>query len=440
MTEATFPLCVSENGRYLEDAGGRPFFYQADTAWMLPLRRTVAEADEYFALKKAQGFNAIQLQLTGFLGMRNDEGRLPFGENHDFARPDEAFFAKIDRIFARAAAQNLYLAVAPLWSGCCGEGWAGTNADGTPKPMTANGPDKCRAFGQWLGERYGDFQNLMWILGGDNDPFNAYEEIIALAEGLRAAAPHQLRTYHAASTHSSTDVFPDADWLDISMTYTYFRGFNKAWNKVQPDVYEIHASERRKIASLVPDTETPEGWPKYNQKPFFLGESTYEGEHGDWGSPLQIRKQAWWSALTSATGHAYGSANWKMEDNWRELAELPGAQSLKHLTNLLGKFDWERTLPDDSRDSIHFRPDLFADNNGAITAVGAPGKKGEKYFLIAYIPSPRYVWVYYGDEAEKMYWYDPASGETTPVTGESFDSPERNAAGDTDMVLVVEYN
>ena len=419
-----FPSSVSADGRYLIDAAGKPFFYQADTAWMLPLRRTVAEADEYFALKKTQGFNAIQLQLTGFLGMKNDEGRLPFGENHDFATPDEAFFAKIDAIFERAAARNLYLAVAPLWSGCCGEGWAGKSEDGTPKPMNANGPDKCCAFGRWLGERYGKFQNLMWILGGDNDPYNAYEEIIALAEGLRAAAPHQLRTYHAASTHSSTDVFPDADWLDISMTYTYFRGFNKAWNKVQPDVYEVNATERRKMPP----------------KPFFLGESTYEREHGDWGSPLQIRKQAWWSALSGATGHAYGSANWKMEDNWRELAELPGAQSLKHLADLFAECPWERLNPFHEWRNMDFAVDSYADNNAPIYADARFLGKGQGKLLIAYLPSPRFVWAYFGGEDARMFWYDPTSGEKTPVLGYSFNSPERNSAGDTDMVFIGEWN
>ncbi|MGB3777753.1 MAG: DUF4038 domain-containing protein [Tunicatimonas sp.] len=64
--------------------------------------------------------------------------------------------------------------------------------------------------------------------GGDNDPFNALEEIEAMADGLHRQAGNQLFTYHAASTHSSTDVFPEADWLDVSMVYTYFRGFGKA--------------------------------------------------------------------------------------------------------------------------------------------------------------------------------------------------------------------
>ena len=81
------------------------------------------------------------------------------------------------------------------------------------------------------------------------------------------------------------------------MVYTYFRGFNKAWNCVQQDVYEVCYAEYKKAAGM----------------PFILGESTYEGEHGDWGNDLQVRKQAWWAVLSGAAGHAYGSPRWKME-------------------------------------------------------------------------------------------------------------------------------
>ena len=205
----------------------------------------------------------------------------------------------------------MLLAIAPAWSGCCGEGWAGKEKDGAPKPLNTNGAEKSRELGRWLGQRYGKFDNVMWILGGDNDPNNAREEIRALGLGLKDTAPRQLITYHAASSHSSTDVWPaDEPWLDVSMVYTYFRGFNKAWNKNQPDVYEVSHAEFAKLPV----------------RPFFLGESTYEGEHGDWGSAVQARKQAYWCVLGGGFGHAYGSPNWNFPTNWREVLELPGAQ------------------------------------------------------------------------------------------------------------------
>ncbi len=35
------------------------------------------------------------------------------------------------------------------------------------KVMTQNGPAKCREFGRYLGSRYRDFDNLLWLNGND---------------------------------------------------------------------------------------------------------------------------------------------------------------------------------------------------------------------------------------------------------------------------------
>ena len=277
----TFPLKVSENRRHLADQRGTPFLYNADTPWMLFTKLSEPEAKEYIARRKEQGFTALQVMLTGFLGMTNLAGELPFAgtpPEQDFAQPNEKFFAHVDRVVTETQRQGLLLAIAPLWSGCCGEGWAGKEKNGALKPLNANGADKSRELGRWLGQRYGKFDKVLWILGGDNHPNNARAEIRALGLGLKDTAPKQLITYHAASSHSSTDVWPaDERWLYVSMVYSYFRSFNKAWNKNQPDVYEVSHAEFAKIPV----------------RPFFLGESTYEGEQGAWGSALQARKQAY---------------------------------------------------------------------------------------------------------------------------------------------------
>ncbi len=42
-----FPVRVSANGRYLEDASGKPFLLHGDTAWALIIQLTQAEAGEY---------------------------------------------------------------------------------------------------------------------------------------------------------------------------------------------------------------------------------------------------------------------------------------------------------------------------------------------------------------------------------------------------------
>ena len=422
---AAFPLKLSENRRYLIDQRGTPFLYQADTPWMIFLKLTDAEAKEYISRRKEQGFTALQIMLTGFLGMTNRAGELPFAgtpPEQDFAQPNEKFFAHVDHVVAEAQRQGMLLVIAPAWSGCCGEGWAGKSDDGTPKPLNVNGVEKSRALGRWLGKRYGKFNNVMWILGGDNDPGNARAEIRALGLGLKDTAPQQLITYHAASTHSSTDVWPaDERWLDVSMVYTYFRGFNKAWNPNQPDVYEVSYAEYAKIPV----------------RPFFLGESTYEGEHGDWGSALQARKQAYWCVLSGGCGSAYGSPDWHFPANWREVLELPGANSLKYLRSLLGSRPWWKLVPDINNVVAVEGRGTFATNNYAVTALADDGS-----FALSYLPTRRSLTIYlaklFGKKVSAS-WFNPRTGEVTAI-GEftdkkchAFEPPENG-----DWVLVLD--
>ena len=328
--ETSFPLHVSPNGRYLVDhkdsrSCTRPIRPGPSSRNVPSMRRA-----SNLAARKAQGFTVIQVNLTGSPGRQVPEDQRPFGGDNDFSRPNEKFFQAADSVIEKARALNLGIALVPLWAGCCREGWAGRGRDGALKPLNVNGPDKVREFGRWLGRRYARFPNVTWILGGDNDPHESVEEYRQLGLGLMETAPLQLRTYHPSSSHSATDVWPNEQWLNLSMVYTYFRGFNKAWNKDQPDVYEISYAEYNRSPA----------------RPFILGESTYEGEHGDWGSALQARKQAYWVMLSGGAGHAYGSPVWNFPRNWRESMALPGAGSLKHLGELFAARPWYDMVPD----------------------------------------------------------------------------------------------
>ncbi|MBX2925505.1 MAG: glycoside hydrolase family 140 protein [Chitinophagaceae bacterium] len=417
----SFPLKVSDNTRYLVDQKGKPFFYNGDTGWMLFLRLTKEETRQYLSDRKNKHFTAIQTMLTGFATFKDAIREKPFRDSTDLASINESYFDHVEWVVQQAESMGLLMSIAPLWAGCCGEGFGGKGAVGPRSILSDNGPQKCRAFGEYIGKRFAKYNNIIWIMGGDIDPFEDREVMNELALGIKSQARHHLLTYHASSSHSSTDVWPDTSWLDVVMTYTYFRGFNKAWNKNQPDVYEVNYKE----------------YAKQPVKPFFLGESTYEGEHDAWGSPVQVRKQAYWSVLSGGTGNAYGSPLWRMDNNWKRQLELPGGNSLQYFYKLFQSKKWFELMPDSTSSVITSGAGKFAGNDYAVAAKHQKGK-----YIIAYIPSGRTFTINTsGIRGSKLKasWYNPANGETTLEgkyrnKGElSFTTPDAN-----DWVLVVE--
>ncbi|NJK86875.1 MAG: DUF4038 domain-containing protein [Bacteroidales bacterium] len=75
-----FPLKVSENGRYFTDQEGKPFFYMAETPWLLIQHLTREEIIEFMDLRKEQGFNVLQIHLLPFIPINrpNRYGEWPF--------------------------------------------------------------------------------------------------------------------------------------------------------------------------------------------------------------------------------------------------------------------------------------------------------------------------------------------------------------------------
>jgi polysaccharide pyruvyl transferase WcaK-like protein len=61
--DASFPLRVSANGHYLEDAGGKPFLLHGDTAWSLIVQLTKEETEEYLENRRQKGVNSIIVNL-----------------------------------------------------------------------------------------------------------------------------------------------------------------------------------------------------------------------------------------------------------------------------------------------------------------------------------------------------------------------------------------
>ncbi len=147
------PLCVSDNGHFLQHADGTPFFWMGDTAWELFHRLTRGEAEYFLEVRRRQGFNLIQaVALAEFEGLRepNRYGAVPFEEPFDDMnplRPNEAYWQHIDWIIDCAASKGLYIGLLPTWG------------DKVVRDAWGDGPiifneQNAQAYGEWLGRRY----------------------------------------------------------------------------------------------------------------------------------------------------------------------------------------------------------------------------------------------------------------------------------------------
>ena len=112
-------------------------------------------------------------------------GDAPFTTPGDFSTPNEKYFAHADWVIHKAAENGRTVLLAPIYLGYIGtdEGWI--------EEILKLEPEKCLAYGRYLGKRYKDFDNIIWVMGGDRNPGAALEKVdlIALGIGESGKAP-----------------------------------------------------------------------------------------------------------------------------------------------------------------------------------------------------------------------------------------------------------
>ncbi len=424
-----YPLKISENKRYLVDQKNKRFLYHADTGWLLFHKLTQEEVEEYLENRREKGFNTIQVQLLGWqTDLTNREGHHPLAVQNDLSKPNEVFFAHMDWVIRKAGEKEIQLTIAPAWLGSGKSGWKDI--------MKANGPEKCREFGRYLGRRYRDFPNIMWLMSGDRDPGEYRQVVNALAEGIKETDPSHLMTAHAGSPMSATQQYPTESWLDVNTTYSY-----------SPNITSVGRPQFHVYAASLADYNRTRG------KPFFLVESTYENERNS--KPQWIRRQAYWCILSGSTGQAIGNHPiYEFAPGWQKEMENHASRDMARLYRLFSSREWHKLVPDQKHEVLVAGYGTFdgaANKNenhvaGFDCVTAAVASDGS--LLIAYVPTVRTVAVDISKLSGKITasWFDPTSGEYLPVPGtpsenigkREFTPPSKNASGDEDWVLVIE--
>jgi hypothetical protein len=413
----SFPIRASANGRYLEDQNGVPFRVHGDTAWALAVRLDATELAAYLDDRQQKGFNTLLVQAiehkfngdctVGVDCWNNRNGDAPFTTmtpDVAFDSPNPAYWSHLDLLLDMARARGMLVLLAPAYIGvfCNDEGWA--------DEMTNQADDaELRAYGEFLGARYEDQGNLVWVPGGDAHPDDPgcsavmTDRINAVEAGIAAFDTTQMRTAHDRRGYSARDRYGPEGWVDVNTTYS---GCDSAPGEPYPNAFSSALRIREDYLA--------------SSTPFFYIEGRYENE----GADIQcLTSQAWWAILGGASGQVFGNGPiWYFGTGWQDELHSPGAIAMGVLDEQVAGRAWYDFVPDyDETIVTGGRGDI------AFPSYVAAASTPDAEQLLVFVPEPVDVTVdlsKLAGEEVTLWRVDATSGASVPdgvwpTTGET---------------------
>jgi hypothetical protein len=341
----------------------------------------------------------------------------------DLSTPNEAYFARADRMIQLAAKYGFLVVLDPAET----ISWLSV--------LRNNGLANAESYGRYLGARYKHFSNIIWMSGNDFQSWRTSSSDVALvqavAKGIKETAPSHMHTVLLDFFVSSS--LEDSSWapiISLNAVYTYFPTYAKVL-----DAYR----------------QSP-------TMPVFLAEANYELENNNsievgLATPARLRRQEYWALLSGAMGQLYGNAHtWRLrlDGSWKNQLDTPGAAQMACLKALFKPRAWHELVPDAAHNVVIAGYGTRSssgsiDANDYVTAARTPNGK----LVMAYVPSAsRTITVDMSQLSgfATARWYDPASGKYVSIAGSpfanmgfrDFGTPGRNTGGDNDWVLVLE--
>jgi hypothetical protein len=370
-------LGLSADGHSIQHSSGEPFLWIGDTGWGMIQQLTREEVDKYLDSRQALGFTVIQTVAHWSPhggGMErspnnaaNAYGHRPFTGEEGFPNTAEPlikegggpespndYWDHVDYVVDAVRERNMYLALLPTW--------AATMVTGSRE----YDEDEARAFGTFLGNRYRDEHNIVWVLGGDTKAqFSAYDKnqkysdydyraiYRAMAEGIALgvtgnklawnepdpAWDEVFLTYHPNGDYpyGSAQWFHRDEWLDANGV--------EVWKEVD-DVHRAMLDDYQLDDPVKPSLFL-EGSYEYG---------TYRHECG-WITPVRVRRQFYHTFFAGGAGHTYGAGPiWSMRGSegdyncgytWQQALDFPGAAQVADVgRKFLVDHRWHEWIPD----------------------------------------------------------------------------------------------
>jgi Protein of unknown function (DUF4038)/Putative collagen-binding domain of a collagenase len=428
-------LKVTADKRYLQFEDGTPFFYLGDTGWELFHRLDLFDIKTYLDNRAAKGFSVIQaVVLAEFDGLKrpNRYGQLPLA-SLDPLKPNENYFTLVDSTIRMARERNLFIGLLPTWGDKITVQWG-------------EGPaifDSVNAYkyGFWIGNRYKNDPNIIWILGGDRPAMNDKQDWRPIwrqmARGIIEATNHQcIIGYHPSGYQSSSKWLQQEEWLDINM----FQSGHGSGHDVP--CWDFVSKDR----SFTPVKPTMDAEPNYedhpvNPWPKWNVDSGYFRDY-------DVRKQLYRSVFAGACGVTYGHhAVWQFmsereevvnhaDRGWVNAIDRPGAFQAGYLKRLM-----------ESRPSLGRIPDLslIAEGQGTVNAEHMEAfRAADNSYAMVYLPVGKKIRVnasFLNGKNITAWWFNPKDatihkiGNVTGKASLEFTAPVVGKGNDWVLVL-----
>lgn len=424
-------LSVSGNKKYLQN-GEVPFFWMGDTAWLFTQTCSLEECALYLRNRKEKGFNVIQIDF--FHSYKEDRKEGDEGWDKDIRNPE--YWELCDRVIDMAEDMGLYMAVLPVW--------------GSIAKSEIMDEEKMVRYGRFLGARYQEKKNLIWVIGGDVRGDAAYPRFCALGRTLKEYNPSRLMSFHPFGRTSSDQWFAEEPWMDFHMFQSGHRRYDQVtlgrWDdKGQGD--NTYGEDNWRYVDQVHS--------RADVKPVVDAEPSYEGiPHGlhdprePYWEDCDVRRYGYWSVFQGACGYTYGHnaimqfhsdiskpGAFGVREHWMDALHQEGSCQMRHLRSLMERVDFVHGTP---------REELLL-----------CGQK-ERYHRISVFAGKNYIYCYdymgdmfildlkdYKDKKKLSgYWFEPVSGTFSymgDLTGmkEITVRPPRKASGQNDWVFAV---
>ena len=233
---------------------------------------------------QARGYNAIWIaavdQFDQVGAPKDNAGNLPFtsggvGSDNWFGTPNAAYWNRLDALVSQASALGITVFLEPSFTGFPSNGYD-LNAIQAASSATLT------AYGSFIGNRYKNANNIVYVLGGDADPSisGLYSKINIMGTAIAAADPNHMIVLEACRSCSPGNQSTSMAYGGVGNVPSYIE---TNW---------IYNTQSTVVAGCQAGYTTS----TTNNFPPFLGEDWYENEHGITG--FQARQEGYWGALS----------------------------------------------------------------------------------------------------------------------------------------------